>query len=238
MVDFSLYRDRRFAGASVAAALLTLGTGSTLFIVTQYLQLVRGFDALQAGAALAPLAAGVVAGSAAGGRAPARLGERWTIAAGFAAVTCGFVALAVLDPQSGYPHTAAALALLGTGTGFSSPAVTSVVLGAVPRHRAGMGSALNDTHQQLGIAVGVAVFGGLLAAAYRTGLPPALPVSAAGSLAETLAYAAARADPALAETARAAFTAAQTPTFLAAAGCAAAGALVVLKALPGRARRG
>lgn len=69
LADFALYRDRRFSGAGVAAALLTLGTGSALFVLTQYLQLVLGFTALQAGAALTPLAVGVVVGSSASSRA-------------------------------------------------------------------------------------------------------------------------------------------------------------------------
>ncbi|TDC83033.1 MFS transporter [Actinomadura sp. 7K507] len=235
LVDFALYRDRNFAGASLAAALLTLGTGSTLFVLTQHLQLVLGFNAAQAGAALAPLAAGVAAGSIAGGRAPQRIGARFSIVAGFLVIICGFLVLASLDSSNGYPPVALGLAVLGLGTGFSGPAVTSTVLGAVPRHRAGMGSALNDTHQQLGIAIGIAVIGGLLATAYRTGLPDSVPPRPAGSLNSTLNYAAARSDTALADTARTAFTTAQTTTMLAAAGCAAAGALVAARVLRARA---
>ncbi|MGH8965147.1 MAG: MFS transporter, partial [Actinomycetes bacterium] len=117
LVDFTLYRGRRFAGASAAAALLTLGTGSALFVLTQYLQQVLDLTALQAGAALAPLAAGIVVGSAAGGRAPARIGARWCVVAGFLAVAVGFVVLAALDARGGYPPVAAGLALLGLGTG-------------------------------------------------------------------------------------------------------------------------
>ena len=234
LVDFTLYRDRSFAGASLAAALLTLGTGSTLFVLTQHLQLVLGFSALQAGAALAPLAVGVAAGSVAGGRAPQRIGARRGIVAGFLVIICGFLVLAGLTSGNGYPPVAFGLALLGLGTGFSGPAVTSTVLDAVPRHRAGMGSALTVTHQQLGIAVGIAVIGGLLATVYRAGLPDSVPPGPAGSLNATLDYAAARSDTALAETARAAFTDAQTVTMLAAAACATTGALVAARALRAR----
>src|SRR5690606_14717489 len=185
--------------------------------------------------ATARKAAGVVAGSAAGGRAPGRAGARRRTALGFLAGACGLPVRAGLSPTGGYLSVAAGLAVLGLGTGFSGPAVTGTVLAAVPRHRAGMGSALNDAHQQPGIAVGVAVLGGLLTAAYRAGLPSAVPESADGSPAATLAYAAARSDAALAEAARTAFTAAQSATLLTAAGCAAAGALTAAVALrPGR----
>src|SRR5690606_5707801 len=120
-------------------------------------------SALQAGLAIIPLALGTVAGSAAGGHATARLGARWTIALGFVATAAGFVLLSTLTTDGGYVTVAIGLLLAGCGTGFSSPATYSTVLGAVPKSRAGMGSALNDTHQQLGTAFGVAILGSLLA---------------------------------------------------------------------------
>ncbi|MEV5540312.1 MFS transporter [Saccharopolyspora shandongensis] len=221
MVEFTLYRDPRFAGGSAAAAVLTLGTGSALFVLTQYLQLVRGQSALVAGAALAPLAAGVVVGSSAGGRAPDRIGLRVCIIAGFAGVTTGFALLAFLGPTSTYLHVGAGLALLGLGAGFSSPAVTSVVLGAVPRHRAGMGSALHDTHQQLGIALGVATIGAVLSAVYRSELHVHTGIDD-GSLALTLL----RGDPEIARAGVDAFLTAQSATMFIAAGCAVVGAVI------------
>lgn len=119
------------------------------------------------------------------------------------------------------------LVLAGAGTGFSSPATYSTVLGAVPHSRSGMGSALNDTHQQLGTALGVAMLGSLLAAVYRAGLPSAIPEDAARSLGSSLAYSSTRTDQAtLADAARTAFTNAQTITLLTAAGCALAGAAI------------
>lgn len=221
MVDFALYRDPRFAGGSAAAAVLTLGTGSALFVLTQYLQLVRGQSALAAGAALAPLAVGVVAGSTAGARATGRLGARGCVVAGFGAVTLGFVLLAQLAPDSAYLHVGAGLALLGLGAGFSSPAVTDVVLGAVPGHRAGMGSALHDTHQQLGIAVGVAAIGAILTTVYRSEL------HARTSLEDSaLALTLQRGSPPTTRAGIEAFLAAQSSTMLLAAGCAAAGAVI------------
>ncbi len=227
MVDFTLYRDRAFAGASAAAALLTLGTGSVLFVLLQYLQLVRGHTALQAGLAIIPLAVGTVAGSTVGSRAPARIGARYSIMIGFVVTASGFVLLATLTPASPYVTVAIGLVLAGAGTGFSSPATYSTVLGAVPQARAGMGSALNDTHQQLGTALGVAILGSLLAAVYRAGLAGSIPEHASHSLASSLAYSSTHTNKAaLVEAARTAFTHAQTVTLSTAAGCALAGAAI------------
>lgn len=227
MVEFALYRARAFAGASAAATLLTLGTGSVLFTLLQYLQLVRGYTAGQAGLAIVPLALGTVVGSAVGSHAFARIGARYSIVIGFVVTAGGFLLLATLTPASSYMTVATGLVLAGLGTGFSSPATYSTVLGAVPQSRAGMGSALNDTHQQLGTALGVAVLGSLLAVTYRAGLPSSIPEHASSSLGSSLAYSSTQADgAALTEMARSAFASAQTVTLLTAAGCAVAGATI------------
>ncbi|MGJ7906408.1 MFS transporter [Actinopolyspora sp. H202] len=227
MVDFTLYRDRAFAGASTAATLLTLGTGSVLFVLLQYLQLVHEHTALQAGLAIVPLALGTVAGSTLGSRAPARSSARSSIMIGFAATATGFVVLATLTPNSSYMTVALGLLLAGGGTGLSSPATYSTVLGAVPQSSAGMGAALNDTHQQLGIALGVAILGSLLGAVYRAKLPASIPENSGRSLATSLAYSSTHADKAtLANAARTAFTYAHAVTLLTAAGCALAGATI------------
>ncbi|MFC7330889.1 MFS transporter [Marinactinospora rubrisoli] len=226
VADFVLYRNRRFAAGSAAAALLTFGTGSVLFVLTQYLQLGQGLDAARAGLAVLPLAAGTVMGSAAGGRAPAVIGSRACIVAGFTVAAAGLGVLALLEPESHYLTVAAGLGLAGVGTGFSSPATTSMVLGAVPAGRAATGSAMHDTHQQLGIALGVAVLGAVLGTAYRAALPEGVPRPAASSLAATLDHAAITGDAALADAARAAFAHAQSVSLAMSAVFALLGAAV------------
>ncbi|MFJ4684784.1 MFS transporter [Streptomyces sp. NPDC088789] len=186
MIDTGLYRDRTFVGASAAVAVLAIGTGSVLFVLTQHLQHVKGYSPVEAGLAIVPLAAGVVLGSPIGARLPARIGARWAIVTGFLVTAAGFVVLALLTPTSGYALVATGLFLAGAGSGLASPAVHSTVLGAVPPDRAGMGSALNDTHQQLGIALGVAVLGSVVTTAYHRFADPELGVRPGTSLGNTL----------------------------------------------------
>ncbi|MER7011502.1 MFS transporter [Saccharopolyspora sp. NPDC000359] len=187
MVDLGLYRDRRFAGASAAVAVLAIGTGSVLFVLTQHLQHVLDRSPLQAGLAVVPLAVGVVGASPVGARMPGWFGHRRSIATGFTVTASGFAVLAVLTPTSSDVVLVGGLFLAGAGSGLASPAVHATVLGAVPPDRAGMGSALNDTHQQLGIALGVALIGSVVAVGYRWFAPAELNVHVGSSLASTLA---------------------------------------------------
>ena len=228
LVDLGLYRDRRFSGASFAVAVLTVATGSILFVLAQYLQLVLGLGAFETGLAAVPLAAGVVVGSFFGGRAPRRFGERACIVGGFAVTAAGFAVLATLGTGSPLAAVGAGLALAGLGSGFGGPAATSAVLGAVPPERAGAGAALNDTHQQLGIALGVALLGSLLAAVYRVRLPEGVPDGARSSLAATLSHTSHAGDAELASAARAAFVGAQSTVLWTTVAVALAGACVAL----------
>ena len=145
MIDPGWYRDRRFAGASATIAVLALGSGSALFVLTQYLQLVRGTSAFLAGLGVMPLAVGAVLGSVLGGRAPAKIGARRTVVIGVLGMAAGYAMLATLVPASPYPMIGLGLFIVGSGLGFASPPASTLALAAIPAGRMGTGSALNTT---------------------------------------------------------------------------------------------
>jgi hypothetical protein len=115
-------------------------------------------------------------------------------------------------------------------------------MGALPKNKAGVGSAVNDTVRQVGGALGVAVLGSILSSVYSSrlgdtvaGLP--VPDAAKDGLSGALAVAAhlpERAGTALAGAAKAAFIHGMDTTVLVAAGVAVAGALLALVWLPAR----
>lgn len=127
------------------------------------------------------------------------------IAIGFVLLAAGFVVLATLSPGDGYPRLVVALVVMGAGSGMAGPAVYGTLLGALPPDRAGVGSAVNDTVQQVGQALSVAVLGSVLTAAYGAAMPDDVTGPARHSLGDALGVAAARGDVALAATARTAF---------------------------------
>src|SRR6202012_5671560 len=133
----------------------------------------------------------------------------------------------------------------GSGIGVAMPAATSAVMDVLPRERAGAGSALTNTARQVGVALGTAVLGSILAQAYHNALNPTLnhlPATArgaaGGSIEATQAVAArlGSAGPFLLGPANDAFVSAMHVTTLVAAAISLAGALVVLRWMPGRPR--
>lgn len=77
----------------------------------------------------------------------------------------GFGLLALLNPGDGYLKLVIALVVMGAGSGTAGPAAYATLLGALPKDRAGVGSAVNDTVSQVGQALSVAVLGSVLTAA-------------------------------------------------------------------------
>ncbi len=131
----------------------------------------------------------------------------------------------------------------GMGTAMSP--TTDLLMSAVPRKQAGMGSAMNDTTRELGGSLGVAVFGSLLASRYASQLADAvtqLPARAAeavsGSLAGALRVGAEAPEPqgaALVDAAKAAWVDGFRFSLLIAGLVVAVAGLVAWKFLPDRA---
>jgi hypothetical protein len=164
-------------------------------------------------------------------------------------VTGGLVlvslALALLTQAvvgSGYGIVAATLILLGLGMGSAMAPATDSVMGALPRAKASVGSAMNDTTRMVGSALGVAVLGSILSSGYRHDIDAAaahLPGPAADVARDSLggALQVAGTDGALVDAARHAFVSGMHTAALVAAGVALAGAVLAAVFLPAREAR-
>ncbi|MFD9574371.1 MFS transporter [Streptomyces sp. NPDC059982] len=211
MVPLGLFRNRMFSGSSFSLVLLTFANGGLMLILTQYLQFVAGYTPTQTGLAFTPLAVATLVFNGLGATLGKKVGNRIMTAAGLAVIAAGFALLATLEAGDSFWPLCAAMTVMGLGGGLAMPAATAALMGAVPQEHAGVGSALNDTVQQTGAALGVAVLGALLSGVYGGEMPAGAPDAARHSVAAALT------DPALADAARSAFTSAMSATFAAAA---------------------
>ncbi|MEU4572327.1 MFS transporter [Nonomuraea sp. NPDC023979] len=236
MVPLHLFRDRNFSGGSLSLVLVQIGNGGLLLAMAQYLQFVLGFTPTQAGLAMAPMALAVILVNAVAATLGQRLGNRPLTVAGLLVLVAGFAVLATLSADDGFGMVAVALVLFGIGGGLAQPAAIAALMGAVPPEHAGVGSALNDTVQQAGAALGVAALGSVLAGTFTATMPESAPEQARRSIGDALVVAARTGDGGLVDTAREAFTGAMSLSFVAGA-CGALAAAVLAFALL-RDRRG
>ncbi|WP_084337379.1 MFS transporter [Actinomadura oligospora] len=215
MVPLGLFRDRDFAGGSLSLTLVEIGNGGLLLALTQYLQFVLGYSPMKTGLSFIPIAVAALLFNGLGASMVGKLGNRITAVTGLLVVAAGFGTLSTVSPGDGYWTVAVGLFLMGAGSGLAMPATIGALMGAVPEEHAGVGSALNDTIQQAGAALGVALLGTVLTSAYGAAMPDGTPEQARKSIGDALAVAARTGDASLIHEARDAFTTAMATTFLA-----------------------
>ncbi|MFB9722212.1 MFS transporter [Planobispora longispora] len=231
MLPLELFRDRNFSGASFSIVLLSFGTGALLLMLTQYLQFVLGYDPMKAGLALLPYAVAAALFNAVGAGLGQKVSNRALMAAGLGVMALGFGVLAFMTAESGYGMLITGLMVMGIGGGLAGPAAYATLMGAVPPAHAGVGSALNDTVQQVGMALSVAALGSVLAGVYTSSMPQDAPAAARDSIAGAIRLG----DPGLLETARESFVSAMSfGSWVGVIFCLAAAvlALTVIRPLP------
>jgi len=245
MLDVRLFRNPRFSAASAAIALLFFAMFGLMFFMTQYLQGVKGYDALGAGLRTLPVAAGLIVAGPLSSKLGERIGAKATVTGGMVIVAGALVWLSGADAHSGFGLIGGSQALLGFGMGLAMAPATDSVMGAVPKDRASVGSAVNDTNRLVGGALGVAILGSILNTLYRGDMESVtqqLPEPARGAANDTVGGALAVADRvggvagrALHDAANSAFLGAMQTTVLIAAGVALLGAALAARYLPSRA---
>jgi EmrB/QacA subfamily drug resistance transporter len=167
MLDLGFFSDPRFTAAIAAIMALFFGLFGLLFISTQALQSVMGYDTFAAGLRLVPLPAMFVVFAQISVRLAGRVGTRPVVTTGLAIAAAGLATGATLDVDSGYRVLALALVLTGIGMGCTMAPATASIMGSVPRDRAAVAAAVNDTTRLTAGALGVAVVGSLISAAYH-----------------------------------------------------------------------
>ncbi|HYH23941.1 MAG TPA: MFS transporter [Blastococcus sp.] len=256
-LDVSLFRNPAFSAAAVALGLNFFALMGATFYLVYYLQGARGYDPLQSGAALVPVALGMAVMATRSSRLAERFGAKAVCATGFALITLSFLGFQLLDQTAPLWLLLVTLTVQGMGMGTVMAPATESIMSVVPREKAGAGAAVNNTVRQVGGALGVAILGSVLATAYSANLGRAvdvLPASMRGeastSIAATLETAGTTADraradgetelaaaaDALAGTAREAFVSAMHLTAIGTAAATTVAAVVVLIWLPGRRR--
>ena len=167
MLQLSFFRKARFSAVSIALSLTFFGLFGYIFLLTQYLQFVRGLSPLGAGVRLAPPAIGLALGAPISPRLVEHIGTKIVVSVGLAAAAVSLLLLAHAWVLSHDVYLTPVFALFGFGMGLTMAPATESIMGSVPRDRAGVGSAVNDTTRQTGGALGVAVLGSLFATRYN-----------------------------------------------------------------------
>jgi hypothetical protein len=144
-------------------------------MITQYFQVVRGYDPLRAGVATLPFAIVTAAFSPVSIMLMKRFGTKVIVASGLVLMTSGFLVAATTEVDSSYwAKIVTAMALMAAGLALTTSPATEAIMGALPPGKAGAGSAVNDTTREVGGTLGVAIIGSVMNSAYGSHVLPAL----------------------------------------------------------------
>jgi len=191
LIDLRLFRSAAFS-TSVAVNVLVGTTMAGIFLfVAQYLQLVIGMSPLAAGLWLIPSTAGIIAASMLATVLVRRMPAARLVGAGLAVAAVGLAVLAQVGAESDLALVIAGTVVLGIGVAPASTLSVDLIVGSAPAERAGAASAISETGNELGNALGIALLGSIGVAVYRGAMAGGLPDGAAGLLAPADAVAAA-----------------------------------------------
>jgi EmrB/QacA subfamily drug resistance transporter len=169
LFNFSLLRFPAFRFGLFTVAIVALGEFGILFIMSLYLQGVRGLTAFDTGVTLLPFAIGSFITAPLAGLLSSRFGPKWIVTVGMLTESLALLLLSlVIQVDTPRIEFVPIFLLYGMGLGLAIAQLTSVVLSDIPAQNYGEGSGANNTLRQVGAAIGVAILGAVLASAIST----------------------------------------------------------------------
>ena len=174
MVALSLFKDRSVSVGLVLMIVTMLAFFAIVFYMMFYLQGVQGKSAIMAAVSLLPLTAVFTIASPLAGWATGKFGVKGTLGLGAVLLFAALMLFRTIEVDTSSWVLAPPLVLSGFGAGFLLVAAIQAIVGNAPVEKAGVASGMQQSMQQLGGTLGIAVFGSLLASSVSAKFPDAL----------------------------------------------------------------
>ena len=187
MLPLHMFRSRAFAAANAVSLLMYFGMFGSIFLLSQFFQVVQGFNPFEAGLRVLPWTAMPAFVAPIAGLLAGRIGSRPILVPGLALMALGLAWLAsVMSPTVAYASLVPAFVVSGIGMGMFFAPIANVVLSSVLPEEEGKASGANNAIREIGGVFGVAVLASVFSAngsylspqAYVSGLVPAVWVGA------------------------------------------------------------
>jgi EmrB/QacA subfamily drug resistance transporter len=159
IVDFELFRNGPYFGATAAAFGLVGAYWSLMFLQPQYLQTSLGYSATTAGILILPVTVPMIFISPLAGRLIARFGARALMTVGMLCGLAGLVILTQITKTSGYELVLPGFLLFGIALGLVYAPMSTAAMAAMPRSKSGIASGVLAMNRVLAGAVALAVTG-------------------------------------------------------------------------------
>jgi len=170
MLDLSLFRNRGFAGANTVMGLVGLAMFGIFFYVSLYMQQVLGYSPIQAGAAFLPWTGLIILLAPVAGKLSDRLGPRRFVTTGMVIVSGSMVVFSRVGGTAHYWQLLPGMILGGLGMSIAMAPTTAAAMHSVQPNQAGVGAAVLNSMRQVGVSLGIAIMGAIVAAGITSSL--------------------------------------------------------------------
>lgn len=232
MLPLQLFRRPALTGVQIAALTISGSIFSLFLYLSLYLQNYLGLSPLQTGLRYLPITLAVFFASPLAALLVPRVPSRLLLFGGLSTVAAGLLLMSGIDRGDGWTVLLPGFIVAGIGVGLLNPVIADVAVSVVPRAQSGMASGINDTFRQVGVAIGLAVWGAVFVGrgAHRVTELTGVPHDAARRMVEAVSAGAMPAGRggAVADAARAGFLSGMNELFVLGALVAFVGALLAL----------
>jgi EmrB/QacA subfamily drug resistance transporter len=161
MLPLGLFKRRAFTGVQLAAFTLSGSMFALFLYLTLYLQSYLGYSPLEAGVRYLPITLISFFVAPIAGALLSRVQARLMLSVGLAGVGAGLLLMGGIHAGSEWTTLLGGFLVAGAAIGLLNPVIADVAVSVVPKEQSGMASGINDTFRQVGIAVGIAVWGAI-----------------------------------------------------------------------------
>jgi len=161
MLPLGLFRRPAFTGVQLAAFAISGSIFALFLYLTLYLQNYLGLSPFEAGLRYLPITLASFFAAPVAGLLLSRVQTRLMLGVGLVGVGLGLLLMGGIDAGSDWTTLLGGFLVAGAATGLLNPVIADVAVSVVPREQSGMAAGINDTFRQVGVAVGIAVWGAI-----------------------------------------------------------------------------
>ena len=163
MVELSLFRNRIFAGGSIALMMWAFGLFGIYFFTSLYLQDVLDFSPTKAGLAFVPMALLIAVGAIASEPVARTIGAYRSVSMAMILMALGISSMSLLGNNASFLALMPSFAAIGIGGGLTT-SLNATVLGVMPSGQAGVASGIFNASREVAGLLGITVIGGIISA--------------------------------------------------------------------------
>jgi predicted MFS family arabinose efflux permease len=161
MLPLGLFKRASFTGVQLAAFAVSASMFALFLYITLYLQNYLGLTPFQAGLRYLPITVASFIAAPVAGALLSRVPARLLMSLALALAGTGLLLMSGIDAGDSWTTLLPGFLVAGIGVGLLNPVIADVALSVVPKERSGMAAGINDTFRQVGVSVGVAVWGAI-----------------------------------------------------------------------------